>query len=108
MATRHDQRGVALIFVLWLLVLLGVILAEVASRPRAEAALLTSLRSRTVARYAAESGILAATVAIERLPDSTHNPLERASRSRQLHAPLAALQDVEPGGARLGGAALDL
>src|SRR3989442_177700 len=107
MVTRHDQRGVALIFVLWLLVLLGVIIAEVASRARAEAALLTSLRSRTVARYAAESGILAATVAIERLLDSSYNPLERASVFRQLDARLASLNDVEPGGAarRRGGGA---
>ena len=108
MVTRHDQRGVALIFVLWLLVLLGVIIAEVASRARAEAALLTSLRSRTVARYAAESGILAATVAIERLVDSSYNPLERASLFRQLDARLASLKDVELGGARFGVAALDL
>src|SRR2546427_6607541 len=108
MVTRRDQRGVALIFVLWLLVLLGVIIAEVASRARAEAALLTSLRSRTVARYAAESGILAATVAIERLVDSTHNPLERASVFRHLDARLASLTDVELSGARFGVAALDL
>src|SRR5437870_7412891 len=108
MVTRRDQRGVALIFVLWLLVLLGVIIAEVASRARAEAALLTSLRSRTVARYAAESGILAATVAIERLVDSSYNPLERASLFRQLDARLASLKDVELGGARFGVAALDL
>jgi len=108
MVTRRDQRGVALIFVLWLLVLLGVIMTEVASRTRAESALLTSLRSRTVARYAAESGILAATVAIERLLDSTHNPLERASVFRQLDARLASLTDVELGGARFDVAALDL
>src|SRR5437870_11084033 len=108
MVTRRDQRGVALIFVLWLLVLLGVIVAEVASRARAEAALLTSLRSRTVARYAAESGILAATVAIERLVDSSYNPLERASLFRQLDARLASLKDVELGGARFGVDALDL
>ena len=57
-----NRRGVALVFVLWLLVLLGVIIADVASQARAEAAILSSLRSRTVARYAAESGILAATV----------------------------------------------
>src|SRR5207249_33212 len=31
MVTRRDQRGVALIFVLWLLVLLGVIIADVAT-----------------------------------------------------------------------------
>src|SRR5438876_582074 len=108
MVTRRDQRGVALIFVLWLLVLLGVIIAEVASKARAEAALLSSLRSRTVARYAAESGILAATVTIERLLDSTPNPLERASLFRQLEARLASLTEVELGGARFGVAALDL
>ena len=108
MVTRRDQRGVALIFVLWLLVLLGVIIAEVASKARAEAALLSSLRSRTVARYAAESGILAGTVTIERLLDSTPNPVERASLFRQLEARLASLTEVELGGARFGVAALDL
>ncbi len=108
MVTRRDERGVALIFVLWLLVLLGVIIAEVASQARAEAALLSSLRARTVGRYAAESGILAATVTIERLLDSTHNPLERAALFRELDTRLASLTDVELAGARFGVAALDL
>jgi type II secretory pathway component PulK len=70
---RGDRRGVALIFVLWLLVLLGVIVAEVVSQARMEARILSSLRSRTVARYSAESGILAATVWIEALLDSTRS-----------------------------------
>ncbi|HYT04751.1 MAG TPA: type II secretion system protein GspK [Gemmatimonadales bacterium] len=108
MVTRRHQRGVALIFVLWLLVLLGVIVAEVASKARAEAALLGSLRSRTVARYAAESGILAATVRIEGLLDSTRNPPERAAMFRGLGARLASLTDVELADARFGVAAVDL
>jgi general secretion pathway protein K len=105
---RRDQRGVALIFVLWLLVLLGVIIAEVASQARAEAALLSSLRSRSVARYAAESGVLATTVTLEQLLDSTHNPLERASLFRELDTRLAPLSDVALGGAHFGVVALDL
>src|SRR5256712_10758497 len=107
MVTRRDQRGVALIFVLWLLVLLGVIIAEVASKARAEAAPLSSLRSRTVARYAAESGILAATVTIERPLDSTPNPLELPPFFRQPEARPASPTEVAPGGARFGVAALD-
>ena len=56
---RSDRRGVALIFVLWLLVVLGAIVAEVVSQARLEANILTSLRARTVARYSAENGIVA-------------------------------------------------
>ena len=42
---RRDRRGVALIFVLWLLVLLGVIVAEVVSQARMESEILSSLRA---------------------------------------------------------------
>src|SRR5207302_4529064 len=44
---RGDRRGVVLIFVLWLLVLLGAIVAEVASQARLEAEILSSLRARS-------------------------------------------------------------
>src|SRR5439155_473493 len=75
LVSRRDQRGVALIFVLWLLVLLGAAAAEVASRARSEALILSSFRARTVGRYAAESGILRATTRIEALLDSAPEPV---------------------------------
>ncbi len=108
MVTRRNQRGVALVFVLWLLVLLGAIVAELASRTRAEATMLSSLRSRTVGRYAAESGILAATVGIEGWLDSTRSPLERAALFRGLDTRLASLAGADLGGARFAVAAVDL
>jgi general secretion pathway protein K len=108
MVKRADQRGVALIFVLWLLVLLGTIVAAVASRTRSEAALLSSLRARTVARYAAESGILAAAARIEGLLDSSRGMKERISLFRRLDAHLASLRDLELGNARFAVAVVDL
>ena len=105
---RGDRRGVALIFVLWLLVLLGAIVAEVASQARLEAEILTSLRSRTVARYSAESGILAATVQIEALLDSTRSQPERVTTFHELAARLAPLNDVDLGSGRFGVAVVDL
>ena len=105
---RGDRRGVALIFVLWLLVLLGAIVAEVASQARLEAEILASLRSRTVARYSAESGILAATVRIEALLDSTRSQPERVTTFHELAARLAPLNDVDLGSGRFGVAVVDL
>jgi len=103
-----DRRGVALIFVLWLLVLLGAIVAEVASQARLEAEILASLRSRTVARYSAESGILAATVRIEAMLDSTRSQPERITTFHELAARLAPLNDVDLGSGRFGVAVVDL
>ena len=103
-----DRRGVALIFVLWLLVLLGAIVAEVASQARLEAEILASLRARTVARYSAESGILAATVRIEAMLDSTRSQPERITTFHELAARLAPLNDVDLGSGRFGVAVVDL
>ena len=105
---RRDRRGVALIFVLWLLVLLGVIVAEVVSQARMESEILSSLRSRTVARYSAESGILAATVRIEELLDSARSLPERITTFRDLSTRLAGLNDVALGSGRFGVAVVDL
>jgi general secretion pathway protein K len=105
---RRDQRGVALVFVLWLLVLLGAAAAEVASRARSETLILSSLRARTLGRYAAESGILTATTRIEALLDSTRVPTQRVAMLRRLDALSASLEDIELGSARFGVAVVDL
>ena len=107
---RSDRRGVALIFVLWLLVLLGAIVAEVVSQARLEASMLTSLRARTVARYSAENGIVAATARIEALLDSTPGLPERINTFAELSARLASLNEVVlgDGGGRFGVAVVDL
>src|SRR3989449_7925593 len=105
---RGDRRGVALIFVLCLLVLLGVIVAEVVAQARMEAEILSSLRSRTVARYSAESGILVATVRIETLLDSMRSLPERITALRDLNARLTSLNGVDLGSGRFGVGVVDL
>src|SRR5207245_3976185 len=75
---------------------------------RLEAEILSSLRARTVARYSAESGILAATVRIEALLDSTRSLPERITTFRELATRLAPLTDVDLGSGRFGVAVVDL
>ncbi len=106
---RGDRRrGAALIFVLGLLVVLGLLATEVGRAARLEAAIVTGLRSRTVARYAAESGVAAAATRIERLLDSARSPAERAAVFGNSEAWLRPLHDVGIGGARFGVAVVDL
>jgi general secretion pathway protein K len=104
---RREPRGVALVFVLWLLVLLGVAASEIALRARNESNLVSTLRSRSVGRYAAESGILLATARIEGLLDSLRAPAERAAafRHESLRSPIA---EIALGDARFGVAIIDL
>jgi type II secretory pathway component PulK len=106
--TRRDRRGVALIFVLGLLVLLGVIATEVGRTARLEANMVASLRARTVARYAAESGTVVAKRRIEALLDSADGGTERATVMRDLRQRLGDLAEVRLGRARFGIAVADL
>ena len=105
---RGDRRGVALIFVLWLLVLLGVIVGEVVSQARTEAEILSSIRSRAVARYSAESGILVAATRIETMLDSTPSLPGRITAFGDSIKRLASLNDVPFGNGRFGVAVVDL
>ena len=54
---RNNRRGVALILVLGLLLVLGGIATDIGRAARLDASIVVSMRARTVARYAAESGI---------------------------------------------------
>ncbi|HEX2636177.1 MAG TPA: type II secretion system protein GspK [Gemmatimonadales bacterium] len=105
---RHDRRGVALIFVLGLLVFLGVIATEVGSTARLETNMVASLRARTVARYVAESGTVVAKRRIEALLDSADSPAERSEIMRDLRHRLGDLTEVRLGRARFGIAVVDL
>lgn len=78
----------ALVFVLYLLVTLGVIAAEVARSARAEAAMVAGMRARSVGRYAAESGIAAGMVRIHQLLDSASSMPERIAVFRRADAAL--------------------
>ncbi len=84
MVTPRRRRGVALIFVLLMLTLLGLAVSELVARARAESHAVMTLKSRAVAQYAAESGVLATTVALQVLLDSASEPAEVAARTRRL------------------------
>lgn len=59
------RRGVALMLVLWLIVVLGAVATGVATATRGRTRLVDNLRARAEARYAAESGVVAAQAKIE-------------------------------------------
>jgi type II secretory pathway component PulK len=100
MTSSSDRRGVALLVVLLLLIVLGVVAAEVGGAARLEGNLVVTLRARTVARYAAESGVLAATARVEALLDSVRAPIARPAMFHRLAAYVGPLKDVDIGGAR--------
>jgi general secretion pathway protein K len=104
---RQSPRGVALVFVLWLLVLLGVAASEIALRARGESQLVALARARSVGRYAAESGILLALTRLEGLLDTFRIPAERAAALRRALGG-QAIPEVALGDARFGVALLDL
>lgn len=59
------RRGVALILVLWIIVILGGVAAAVTAGTRTTGDVTANARARTVARYAAESGVIAAMTAVQ-------------------------------------------
>jgi type II secretory pathway component PulK len=103
-----DRRGMALIFVLWILVLLGLAVGELAARARSEARMVATLKSRAVAQYAAESGVLATTIALRTILDSADDPVELAARTRRLDTVGRASTDLAAGGAQFAVSVIDL
>jgi general secretion pathway protein K len=100
MRVPTDRRGVALLVVLLLLAVLGVVAAEVGGAAQLEGNLVVTLRSRTVARYAAESGVLAATARVDALLDSVRATNERPLLFHRLAEYVGPLKDIDIGGAR--------
>lgn len=105
---RSSERGSALIFVLYLLITLGVLAAEVARGTRAEAARVAVTRARSVGRYAAESGIAAAMVRIHGLLDSAALAPAQVAPFQRLSAELAAIGDAPLGPGRFKVAVVNL
>ena len=77
-ALNSSRRGVALILVLWVIVVLGGVAAAVTAGSRSTTDVTSNVRARTIARYAAESGIVAATVALQaRMEAAAENVTKR-------------------------------
>jgi len=72
------ERGVALMLVLWVVIVLAAIASGVVVAARRQAALVAALRARAAARYAAESGVTAATSALQALFRGARSPEDRA------------------------------
>lgn len=72
------RRGVALVLVLWIVVILGGLGATVVSSSRASASVASNLRASAVARYAAESGVVATVAEIEAALGARTDSLSRA------------------------------
>src|SRR2546426_10577099 len=78
--------------VLWLIVVLGVIAVGAAVLSRGAAGIVDNVRTRAAARYAAESGIVAATWRLKQLLRAAETPRDQAVLFRRLDRVLADLQ----------------
>lgn len=104
----RDRRGAALVLVLWLIVVLSVIAAGVLTSTRTELRLAANLRDRAVARYAAESGQVAAEGPVTAAVALWRQPADRARLLDHLADTLAALREVTLGQGRFGVTVVDL
>lgn len=71
------RRGVALVLVLWIIVILGGVSAEVVRSARTSTAIAANARAEVIARAAAESGIEALVASIEDTLSYLTDPVDR-------------------------------
>jgi general secretion pathway protein K len=93
---------------LWLIVVLGAIAAGVAASTRSETTLSLNVRTRAAARYAAESGVVAATARLYELLGRAATPEEQVLTFRDLDEQFAPLRDADIGAARFSVVVVDL
>lgn len=102
------ERGVALVLVLWLLVILGAVAAAVVGSTRSASQVVLNARARTVARYAAESGIVAATAVLHQRLATAYTPAQTALALSGVDRAFRDLKDVPLGGGSFSVAMTDL
>lgn len=105
---RLGERGVALVLVLWLVVVLGAVAAAVVGSARSESRILLNARARMVARYAAESGIVAGVALLQRRMAATQNPSQQVLALGGVGREFVELENVSLGNARFGVALTNL
>jgi general secretion pathway protein K len=91
-----DRRGAALVLALWVLLVLGVASLQVLAEARARADNAAFARSKSIARYAAESGVVAAEALLDELMRAA-SPEEQALVFEELSATAEAWGAVEIG-----------
>lgn len=94
------ERGVALALVLWLLVILGAVAAAVVGSTRSASNVLVNARARTIARYAAESGVVAGVAVLQQRMVGAYTPGQQVLALREVDREFAQLRDVPLGRAR--------
>lgn len=94
--------------VLWVVIVLGAIAAGVVSRSRSSVDVVTAVRARSLARYAAESGVVATRVRLEQLLRQAETLEEQARVFQRLDRELAELRERPVGQAWFQVAVLDL
>jgi general secretion pathway protein K len=107
MTISRGRRGVALVLVLWLIVVLGAITAAVVASSRSGSQVLVNARTRIVARYASESGIVAARPLLQQLAFA-YSPSQQVLAITALNGAMQDLQEVDLGAARFGVTLTDL
>jgi len=98
----RGERGVALVLVLWLVVVLGAVAAAVVGSTRTESHILLNARAQMVARYAAESGIVAGKALLQQRMAAAQVPSQLVVTLGRLEQDFAGLEDVPVGNARFG------
>jgi general secretion pathway protein K len=94
--------------VLWLIVVLGAIAATVVAAAREEVGTVTNLRARTVARYAAESGVVAARSALRQAFAEAATQEQMVLAFPRLHDEFESLGEQPMGATRFQVALVDL
>lgn len=105
---RRDERGFTLMLVLWLIVVLGTISATIVLRTREASALSGNVRARLVGRYAAESGITAATAEIEAALDTRADTVDRLEYLNQLEKTIGRAGETNFGDATFAVSVVDI
>jgi len=103
-----SRRGVALMLVLWLIVVLGAIAVGVGAVVRAESNVVVNLRARVAARYAAESGVIATKLRLQRALRAAQTPQDRVLVFRRLTGAAASRREEVLGATRFQAVVVDL
>ena len=104
----RDERGFTLMLVLWLIVVLGTIGATIVLRTREASALGGNARARVVGRYAAESGVTAATAEVEAALNTRSDTADRQEYLNQLETTVGRRGDTNLGDATFAVTIIDV
>jgi len=104
----RERRGVALMLVLWLIVVLGAIAVGVGALAREESNVVGNVRTRAAARYAAESGVLATRVRLQRALRAAQTPQGSVLVLRRFAEPPASGREEVLGATRFQAVVVNL